>query len=129
VRAGADRLDPQVSAHLALVLAVVGEGRVGDPQVEDAAALVADQAQPRMAHDLAVCNIARCSWIARSIGGIDSADRFLFFLFLLSRGERNAICERIHAPLIRSVNSSCVYYALYPAGMRTNDAITIAGSR
>jgi len=60
VRAGADRLDPQVSPHLALVLAVVGEGRVGDPQVEDAVALVADQAQPRVTHDLAVCNIARC---------------------------------------------------------------------
>jgi len=63
MRAGADRLDPQVSPHLALVLAVIGEGRIGDPEVEDAAALVADQAQPRVTHDLAVCNIARCSGI------------------------------------------------------------------
>jgi len=58
VSAGADWLDPQVSSDLTLVLAVVGQRRVGDSQVEDTGVLIADQFQPGMAHDFAVCNIS-----------------------------------------------------------------------
>lgn len=59
--AGADRQDSQVTSDLALVLSVVGQRRVGDPQVENAGVLVADQPQSGMAHDFTVCNQSQTS--------------------------------------------------------------------
>lgn len=55
VSVGANRLDSQVTSDLALVVSVVGQRRVGDPQIENTGALIADQPQPGMTHDLAGC--------------------------------------------------------------------------
>lgn len=101
MRAGADRLDPQVTSDLALVLAVVGEGCVGDLQVENADVLVADQAQSRMAHDLAVCktscrqSFAVLAIIARR--AMESAGFNLTFLIGSREKERHYLRAGIRA--------------------------------
>lgn len=84
--ASADRLDPQISSDLTLVLAVVGQRSVGDSQIKNTGVLIADQFQPGMAHDFAVCNInsrsLSCYINARSQATIDRwklADWLTFF--------------------------------------------------